>query len=421
MRTFKALSMAVKALLVFALTILLIPVKIYHDRHLKLYVSNVLNLYDPLFYAQEALIALEMALGMANAVYRGYDSTPQQKGSIINISKPGVFTTAAAPSVAQDLLPGNVSITLNNWREVKMALSDKELTYTKEKIITDHIRPAAYALAAYIDSQLNTLYNTIPWRTTMGATPAPVDLLAARAILFARGVPMNDGNLFAEVDGATEAALLGNAAFAQWQGSGQEGVSTQVSGVLGRRYGITVFANQNTPSHTTGIGGADVIGAAPAAAKGDKAMTVTAVTISKTGMLVAGDTFTIAGHTQHYVITATATSDGAGNLPIAFLPGLEAALNGAEVVTFEVGSAAATKTNSMLFHRNAFALAMAPLSTLGDGMGARIETITDPVTGLSIRSRMYYMPDASQINVALDVLFGFTTLDANRAVRMGSA
>lgn len=421
MRSLHALGIATKALLLFVFTLLLEPLHRYGERYLRLGVSNVLNLYDPLFYAQEALIALEKALGMANAVYRGYDPTPQQKGSIIQISKPGTFITKAAPNTAQDLNPGNVSITLNNWREVKFALSDKELTYTKEKIITDHIRPAAFALADYIDQQLNLQALTIPWRTTVGATPAPVDLLAARAILFNRGVPMNDGLLFAEVDGATEAALLGNSAFAQWQGSGPVGVNTQVSGVLGRRYGLTVFANQNTPNFTTGIGGADVLGVAPVALIGAKTMTVTGVTVSRTGLGVVGDTFTIAGHTAHYVLTAIATSDGAGAIPVAFEPGLEAATAGSEVVTFEVGTAAVTKTESLMFHRNAFALAMAPLSTLGDGLGARIESITDPITGLSIRSRIYYMADISQINVCLDVLFGQATLNANMAVRMRSA
>ena len=34
---------------------------------------NTLGIYDPLFYAQEALIQLEKALGLAGRVHRGYD------------------------------------------------------------------------------------------------------------------------------------------------------------------------------------------------------------------------------------------------------------------------------------------------------------------------------------------------------------
>ena len=53
--------------------------------------SNTLGNYDPIFYAQEALIALNKALGMAGRVHRGYDPNPQQKGSVINITRPSVF------------------------------------------------------------------------------------------------------------------------------------------------------------------------------------------------------------------------------------------------------------------------------------------------------------------------------------------
>jgi len=53
--------------------------------------SNTLGNYDPIFYAQEALIALNKALGMAGRVHRGYDPNPQQKGSVINITQPSVF------------------------------------------------------------------------------------------------------------------------------------------------------------------------------------------------------------------------------------------------------------------------------------------------------------------------------------------
>ena len=70
------------------------------------------------------------------------------------------------------------------------------------------------------------------------------------------------------------------------------------------------------------------------------------------------------------------------------------------------------------FFRNAFALAMAPLPTNARELGAKVETVTDPVTGLSIRSRIYYVGDSSEIHVALDVLYGVKTLDPNLVMRM---
>jgi len=74
-------------------------------------------------------------------------------------------------------------------------------------------------------------------------------------------------------------------------------------------------------------------------------------------------------------------------------------------------------TANTAFHKNAFALAMAPLSELGGELGARIATITDPVSSLALRSRLYYVGDSSEVHVALDVLYGVKTLDPNLACR----
>lgn len=381
---------------------------------------NELALYDPLFYAQEAIIALEKALGMANAIYRGYDSSPQQKGSTINISIPGTFTAQNAPSTAQDLNPSEVAISLDQWKEVKFALNDKELTYTKEKIITDHIRPAAFALADAIDLSCNGLYDDVPWVTNRSATTAPADILAARKILFDNGVPMNDGLLFAELGGQEEADLLANSAFSQWQGAGPTGEATQVSGVIGTRYGITAFANQNVPSHVSGAGGTDVVGTAPAMAVGDTSGLFSALQASITNFVRTGDTFSIAGDSQRYVVTAAASTGAGGTVTVSFYPALKVATSGGEVTTFDIPTSggSTTKVQNLVFHRRFAALAMAPLSRIGDGLGARIETVVDPITNIALRSRIYYLGDSSQVRVALDALWGVKTLDPNRAVRM---
>ena len=76
--------------------------------------SNTLGVYNPIFYAQEALILLEKALGMAGRVHRGYDEERRTflKGETINIRKPSTFTAQNAPSSAQDLDTGTVSLVL---------------------------------------------------------------------------------------------------------------------------------------------------------------------------------------------------------------------------------------------------------------------------------------------------------------------
>lgn len=373
---------------------------------------NTLGLYDPLFYANEALIQLESVLGMASTVHRGHDKDVQQKGSIIKINRPGVFTAQDAPSSAQDITPEEVQITLDQWKEVKFALTDKELTYTTEKIITDHIRPAAVALAENIDSALNNLYKDIPWYHDVGATAGVSDMTAVRKIMFDNKVPLRDvNNIFWELDSDMEADFLGQSAFAQWQGAGAEGARAQMDGTLARRYGFNLYSNQNVKSHVKGTASTGTLAAVGAFAAGVSTINLDAVSV--TGTLVPGDTFSIAGHTQRYAITNTVTAAANAFTGVTFTPALAAAVADNDVVTVSLDNHSAT----LAYHRHAFALAMAPLSTLGEGLGARMATAVDPITNLALRSRIFYEGNNSKVFVALDVLYGVKTLNPNLACR----
>lgn len=375
--------------------------------------ANTLGNYDETIFANEALIQLEKALGMAGAVYRGVDEDRQNKGSTIQLRRPGTFTAQNAPSTAQDLDPDDLSITLDQWKEVKFKLTDKELTYTTERMITEHIRPAAVALADNIDQALVGLYKDIPWLSEVGGTPGVSDLTAARKVLFNNKVPMDPAMLWGMMDGDLEAGLLNLSAFTQHQGAGEAGVQSQVSGSIGRKYQINWFANQNVATHNRGTALTDGVGAlSAAAAKGATSIAIDG--IDTTGALKAGDTLVIAGNTQRYAITADVTASG-GAATLSITPKLVQAYADNDVVTIDTTDA---KVQNMAWHRNAFALGMAPLSTLASQLGARVATAVDPITGLALRSRLYYVGDSSEVHVALDVLYGIKTIDPNLAVRM---
>ncbi len=376
--------------------------------------TQVLSSYDPLFYAQEGLIALEKALGLASRVHRGYDKTPRTKGSVIDIRVPSTFTAANAPATAADITASNIQINLDQWKEVKFKLTDKELAATQDDIINEHIRPAAYALADNIDQAIAAQYYLIPWQVTATAPVAVADIVGCRKVLFDNGVPMNDNQLYFMVSGTVESELLQQSAFAQWSGAGATGEATQRTAVFGSRYGFEFFANQNAPTHTAGTLTA---GTALQLNAGIAAGVTTCVFKdsggSLSGTVKAGDTFVMAGNSQSYTITADATA-AANLITVTFSP--------ASVATYST-SAAVTKTQasgqqSIAFHRTWLALAMAPLPETGNQLGARIASISDPKTGLALRSRMYYVGNSSEVHVALDVLYGIKTLDGNRAVRL---
>lgn len=376
---------------------------------------QLLGYYNPTFYAQEALIQLENALGMASRVHMGFDAERKAfgKGDVIAISRPTSFTAQDAPSTAQDLNPDKIQLTLSNWREVKFKLTDKDLAFTTEKIIADHIRPAAYELANDIDKKLSLLYRSVGNVYDFASTVAGI--AAVKKKLFNQKVPLYDqANMHFMVDGGVEEALIQLAAFSQHQGAAGAGVSTQLTGNLGQRYGFNFFTNQNVQTHTTTAftisGTVAVVGAT---AKGATSITIDAVT-TLTGTAKAGDTFVIAGNTQRYAVTADATA--AGNaITVSISPALVADTADNAVVTWDQTDNG--KGQNLAFHKNAFALAMAPLSEMGNALGAQIATIQDPKTGLAIRSRVYYVGNSSEVHVALDVLYGVTCLDPNLAIR----
>jgi len=382
--------------------------------------SNVINPYDPIWYANEALIQLEKALGLAARCHRGYDKSPQQPGSSIQISKPGTFTAQSAPSTAQDLNPESVTIQLDQWKEVKFALTDKELAYTGERIINDHIRPAAVALADNIDQALIQLIKFIPWYTDVTlASAAVADLTAARRVLFTNQVPMND--LHGMIDGYLEEKLLALTAFSQWQGAGDAGVNTQMRGTLGTKFGVEWFANQNSLSMTSATV-ADLAGAVDGAFAAGVS-TINFDGVSAAAQFAAGDILVFTGATQQYVLTNAPLADGTGVVTGATIyPPLKAALVDNQVVTVVLsGGSGATKTQNIAVHRNWAALAMAPLPSIANQLGAKVESVVDPITGLAIRSRMFYDGDTSKVYVALDVLYGVKILDGNLGVRMRAA
>lgn len=378
--------------------------------------SNDLGLYDPLFYAQEAMILLQKNLGLAGRVHRGYDKEPQAKGSTIQIRRPSTFVATdvnpATGGTTQNLNPEEVSITLNQWKEVKFGLSERELSATQETIIEEHIAPATYAVADAIDQAIAALYKKVPW---VAATIADVaTILSARKVLVDNGVPLKGPNIHCMLGSTAEAALLGLQAFTQYQGAGEEAVQTMLSASLGRKFGVEFFTSQNTPSFTSGTH-ADTAGVCSGTA-GAETLTITGLTTGQT--VVAGDSFSIAGDAQRYVFTENKTVASPGTITsVGIFPALKTSPSAA-VVT--LNASGVTSVQNLMFHRNFAALAMAPLTEIGNKLGARIATVVDPSSGLTIRSRLFYDADKNTAKVSLDALFGVAILDPNLAVRAGA-
>lgn len=413
------------AILAVPMLALAVTGHVAHAQHL-LHVSplligatNTFGNYNETFFAQEALIQLEKALGMANRVYRGFEPNPQIKGNTINVRRPSTFVANDAPSTDQNITTDSLSITLDQWKEVKFSITDKDLTLNSDRIIQDHIRPAAIALADKIDSTLAGRYIDIPWYFAMSATPALTDITNIKKIMFDNKVPMltpaAQGQNQVRSDlhfqiGSAEAMAFQNA-LTTLSNPLATGLNT---GGIPELYGFDVFANQNTPVFTSGVSADSTGDLAAASSVGDTTINLENITAS--GTVKAGDIVVITGDPQQYVVTANATASSGAIAALAIAPAIKnASLINAVVNVFLGG---ASKNQNLAFHTNAFCLAMAPLSDLGGQLGgARIAVVSDAITNISLRSRMFYLPDSSTVKVALDCLFGTKTLDVNMAVR----
>jgi len=373
--------------------------------------SSVLGDYNPIFYANEALQHLEKALGMAARVHRGYDAERRSfgKGDTINIRTPQTFTVQNAPGTKEGLETETTSLVLNQWKTVKFGLRDDELAFTGERLINDHIRPAAYALADNIDLALVGLWKDVAYQSAWAGSDVVADITNARKAMFDNAVPLDAGLMHMMLDSTGEQQALSSSAFTQQQGAGDLGISSQVRGSLGQKFGFELFANQNVASSTAG--GADVAGALTA----DVAVGATTIAVDGFGTIetqYAGTIVTIAD--EAYTLAADITFvAGAGTMTLSSKIRVAALENVAVALT-----AIDAKSEQLAFHRNAFALAMAPLPENGNQLGANVATVSDPITGLSLRSRMYYDGDASETIVALDILYGFKTLNPKLAMRM---
>lgn len=380
--------------------------------------SNILGSYDPIFYAQTALEHLRKNLGLAARVYRRYEQERNgfDKGSVISIRKPATFTALAAPSTSQNLDTEVVTMTLDQYYEVKYELTDKDYAFTGEDIIRDHIQPAAYAIANKIDQSLAALYVGIPWLVDYGTATDHTIITLGNRVLFDNEVPVDDGRLHLMVDGLARMYFQNAPVYHAAATAGEQtNLPTLLRGTLGERFGVEVFASQNAPTHTpgTGAGGGDAAGTVTGAhAKGATSLVVGAFGATET--VRAGDTFVIAGNTQRYSIMANSTASG-GAHTLSISPPLVTALAGAEVVT--LGTQTATAHSQLLmFHEQALGLVMAPLRD--NQQDIQVFTAVDPQSRLSVRARRWTDANNSKEMVALDALWAVKVLSPNHAVRL---
>ena len=380
--------------------------------------ANSLINVIPQLLAQGLLALREQAI-MPRLVNRGYEPTPGEKGSSVDVPIPSAVTAndVAASRTSQnvtDLSPAKVNIPLNQWKEAAFVLTDKETGEVQEGTLPMQASEAIKSLANVVDGYILGKYvGVYGWTGAGGTTPFATDITAytaARKILADQLAPMSDRRML--LDPSAEANAINIRALQDASYGGGAGVILE--GQIGRKLGADWWMDQNIPTHTAGtiVNGAAAKAALVngALAAGDATMNIDETTL--TGTLVTGDAFKFTGTTQSYVVTNTTTLTASSNsiIGVTFAPALAAIVANNVVVTFQDDS-----TTNMLFHRDAFALATRPLSEGLTGSGL-IRAQTDPVSGLSLRLEV--KREHKQDRFSYDILYGAALVRAELAARV---
>ncbi|MBF9234689.1 P22 phage major capsid protein family protein [Microvirga alba] len=400
--------------------------------------------------AETSVKILENELVMANLVYRGYENEFDNRvngykpGASVSIRKPTQFTVRdGAVSSSQDVVEGTTSITVNKQKGVDFEFTSSDLTLKIGELADRVIKPAMVQLANQVDQDLMALYKDIPnWVGTPGqVVNSFADFAKAPERLDLGAVPSDMRS--AVLSPTDQWGMLGSQTALYMQDAAKDAYRKAKLGVIG---GVDTYSTQNVPTHTVGpLGGSPLVNGANqattyAATKdtGTQSLITDGWTAAAAARVKAGDVFTIANvydvnpitkavlpHLKQFTVVADASSDGSGNATLTIAPAIIA--SGAfqnvsagpadnAAMTF-LGTAATGYAQNLVFHKNAFALAMVPLVA---PPGA-VDVARKSTNGLSVRVIPFYDGVNDVSKWRLDILYGVKTIDPRLAARLSGS
>lgn len=397
--------------------------------------------------AKEAVMILDNELVMAKKVFRGYEEDFSKRvngykvGDTITIRKPTDFTVRdGAVMSTQDVIEGSTSITVNKRKGVDFEFTSQDLTLRIEQLSERVIKPAMVQLANQVDRDLMALYASVPsWVGTPGqVVNSYADFAKAPERLDEGAVPTDER--CAVLSPQDHWGLLGSQTALYIQDAAR---GAYRKGSLGEIGGVDTYMSQNVPTHVVGAHGGTplVAGAGQTSNYVDVKDTNTQEldtdgwTASVSGVLKAGDVFTIAGvyavnpvtkatlpFLREFTVVADADSDGSGAATLTISPAIittgafqtvSAAPADNAAITVK-GTAGTGYRQNLVFHKNAFSLVMVDLQsppgavTVGrqsyKGCRVRVIPVYDGINDVS--------------KWRLDILYGVKAIDPRLATRL---
>ena len=403
--------------------------------------------------ASEALLQLENELLAPQLFYNGYSPEYTKNpngwpvGATINIKAPIYFRAKSGETIdVVDIKEQVQTMTVNQRYHVAWRCSSQDLTLNIKAFSDRFLKPAAQALANYIDTDLfNTAYKYSPNQVgTPGTTPK--DLLTytlANARLTDEAAPM--GQRYCVVDPVSQAYL------ADHLKGGPSPIATRA--IEKANYGPVagfdaMYVSNNIPTHTCGTAAGTTNAVdATAPAEGANTWTIDDGSNTWTKTVLAGDIMTIAsvyscnpisGASRNYLrqfVAHTNCLDLGNEGTMYTIPGLapwpihsESAnekdlpyqnVYGMPVENDSVviaGSASLAHKVNLAFHKNFFGFVMVPLELPIDGSKAAQKS----ENGLSIRVASFWDGTNDVNYMRMDCLWGRAVLNPFLSCRIAA-
>jgi hypothetical protein len=378
--------------------------------------------------AKEALAILQNMLGFAKNVNRDWEDefTGNQNrgyspGQTINIKRPPRYTyRAGRVSVPQATTETTVALTLNQGG-TDLAFTSFERTLSVQQF-EQKMQAAVAAVVNEIDRQGLDLARRATYNAVGTVGTYPTSQASALQILTQGQQKLDE--MAAPRD--RQRSIVVNPAMNASIVQGLAGLFNSAS-TIGKQYqagmfvdglGLNVAMDQNVTRHSNGTA---VINTNTVSGASQTGSTLTTAALN--GTLTVGTVFTIAGvnavnpqsradtgSPQQFVVTAAAAS-GATSVSIspaitptgAFQNVTASPANGATITI--LGAASASYDANVMYHKDAYTLAMVPMFEPLPNTGAKVTQMSDD--GFTVKVTQFYDGVNDNNLMRLDVLFGW--------------
>lgn len=305
--------------------------------------------------ARDASILLEDNMVAMNLVNRSHEEKFARKvGDTVKIKVPPVLTAtdrAGGNTSAQDITESNVELVVGYNPTVRVDLTSEETTLKLDDFNTVVTNPAVLAIRDWIDNFVidEATKDIVAGGNVAGAAAnelaVVLDILTGNKVLTDDQCPRPLRNGI--ITTAAEVNLLQLEQFTNLQ-YGTDGPTAVRDAILGRRYGVNWFVDQNATTMPTGDTAGTVLVKTTTAS--GTSLPVDGFTAA-TGTVYRGTQFTIAGDATIYTVVSDATL--AGNETVFTIsPTLAAQADADDAITF------LDVKENIVFHKNAVAAAV---------------------------------------------------------------